>query len=212
MDSLLTFFIEKWPYAVWIIIGGVIVTFYFKIKNRADNAHTRMDNLPCKAHDDLLVKLDDKLDMQNEKIHEIKTLNDKLDLIIQKLPGFPVGVGKSAIIKSSSPVSLSDYGKQLVVELNMENYISDNWRTISNNIEENSKSLNPYDIQQFCINYVLVKPDEVLSIAGNESVKSKAFKLGMESSDLLQAAAIIIRDRFFKEHNIDISELDKYES
>jgi hypothetical protein len=71
--------------------------------------------------------------------------------------------------------------------------------------------MNPYDIQQLCLNYVLIGTDNVLSREGHDRVKSKAFILGIAIFDLLQAASILIRDRFFKENDINISDIDQYD-
>jgi len=210
MDSTIAFLLDNWPYAIWIVIGGIIVYFYFIIKNKGENAHTRIDNLPCKAHDDLLTKFDDKLNIQNEKLNKIDVLDGKFDVLIQALRVGTTRKGEQ-IITFKSPIALSEYGKTLAKELSMEDYISRNWEIISKYIEANSESMNPYDIQQFCFNFVLAKTDEVLSREGYEKVKSKAFILGIAVFDLLQAAAVIIRDRFFEEHKINISEIDQYD-
>jgi hypothetical protein len=210
MDAILNFMLEKWPYAVWIMVGGIIVYLYFTIKNKADNAHQKIDNLPCDIHKGRLNKYEDSLNKCNEKMNTIEVLNAKFDVMMQTLQTLTGGKGKS-IIQSFSPISLTEYGKGLAEELNMEKYISHNWEAISNYIKDNSESMNPYDIQQLCLNYVLIETDKVLSKEGHDRVKSKAFILGIAIFDLLQAASILIRDRFFKENNINISDIDQYD-
>lgn len=59
MESLLSFMMEKWPYAVWVAVGGIIVYLYFTIKNKADNAHAKIDNLPCGTHKETLDKYEE---------------------------------------------------------------------------------------------------------------------------------------------------------
>jgi hypothetical protein len=210
MDVLFSFMLEKWPYAVWIAVGGVIVYLYFTVKNKTDNAHSKISNLPCDTHKETLNKYEESLNRCNEKINIIDVLNAKFDVMMQTLQTLTGGKGKS-IIQSFSPISLTEYGKELAEELNLEKYISNNWETISKYIKDNSESMNPYDIQQLCMNYVLIEPDTVLSREGHDRVKSMAFILGTAIFDLFQAASILIRDRFFKENSINISEIDRYD-
>jgi len=210
MNAFLSFLFENWPYAIWIAIGGIVVYLYFIIKNKADGAHTKITNLPCEAHRELLNKYEHEIIMQNKKLSTIDVLNGKFDVMMQTLQTM-AGNREWSITKTLSPISLTDYGKSLADELNMEHYILSNWKTISKYIEDNSESMNPYDIQQFCFNYVLLKTTDALSREGHDRVKLKAFTLGVPIFDLLQAAAIIIRDKFFKEHNINIADIDIFE-
>jgi hypothetical protein len=210
MDALLNFLFENWPYAIWIVVGGALVYFYFVIKNGVDSAHSKISTLPCDTHKGTLNKYEESLGKYNEKINTIDVLNAKFDVMMQTLQTLAVGK-RNPIIQSFSPISLTEYGKKLTEELSMGDYISDNWESISKYIKDNSESMNPYDIQQLCSNYVLMEPDKVLSREGHDRVKSKAFVLGIAVFDLLRAASILIRDRFFKENNIDVSDIDQYD-
>jgi membrane-associated HD superfamily phosphohydrolase len=140
-----------------------------------------------------------------DKIDEI--LNAKIDIIMQMVLVKPEK--KSSIIQSHSPLSLTDYGKQLIYELNVENYLSENWEYISKYITENSKSMNPYDIQQLCFNFIIVNAGKILTQEGYEKLKLKAFNLGIPDGSLLQGVSLVIRDRYFQECNIDLEEIDK---
>jgi hypothetical protein len=181
-----------------------------KYEESLSRHNEKLSVLPCDTHKEVLNKYEESLSRHNEKINTIDVLNAKFDVMMQTLQTLTGNKGKS-IIQSSSPLSLTEYGKELAEELNMEKYIADNWETISQYVKDNSESMNPYDIQQLCLNYALIETDKILSREGHDRVKSKAFTLGIAVFDLLQAASILIRDRFFRENNINISDIDQYD-
>ncbi|MDL2323228.1 hypothetical protein LJC52_04490 [Bacteroidales bacterium OttesenSCG-928-A17] len=199
--------------AIFAFIIWHIASLYTDRKNRPCSSHEekigkisssveKINTLPCTRHENFLNK-------HQEKISAIEAMNAKLDGILSTLQS--MGGGNNPLLQAHSPISLTPYGKDLVTELNLEKYIDENWAKISKYIEENSSSMNPYDIQQLCFNYTVVKPDDVLSIEGYDRVKSKAYLMGIPSVNLLQATSILIRDRYFKEHSIDVMDIDRHD-
>ena len=55
------------------------------------------------------------------------------------------------LTQSHSPIGLSEKGKKVAEEMGVASMIADNWEHISTYIQDNTKSKNAYDIQQFCI-------------------------------------------------------------
>jgi len=203
MESFLSFLLEKWPYGIWIVIGGIVVYLYMTIKQKAndadknaDEAHIKIEKLPCEKH--------------LEKVDSIDAINAKVDGILQAIQMLG-GNNQRPLIMSHSPISLTDYGRELSKELDLESHIRSNWNATSEYIETHSESMNPYDIQQLCLNYVVSHPEEVLSKDGYDKVKSKAYQIGTQVIYILQAAAIIVRDTYFKEHNINVDDVDKHD-
>lgn len=202
---LLIFLINNWTGGIWVFVGGAIVWLYNsvrssadKAKRSADDAHVKIEKLPC--------------DKYHDKINGIDVVNAKLDGVLQAIQLLSqVGSGKNKVIQSNSPITLTDFGRNLAEELSMMKYINKNRGSISGYIEENSKSLNPYDIQQLCFNYVLTNPEDVLTHEGYEKVKYKAFDIGEPVISLMQAASILIRDRYFKEKDMTVGDIDAHD-
>jgi hypothetical protein len=70
--------------------------------------------------------------------------------------------------------------------------------------------MNPYDIQQLCFDFTIVNADKILTREGYEKLKFKAFNLGIPDVSLLQGISLVIRDKYFEESGINISDIDRY--
>ena len=84
-----------------------------------------------------------------------------------------------------------------------------NWERIGTLIEKEAGSKNPYDIQQFCIEQAVVFPEKFLSEEQVNVLKTDAYKMGLPLTSYMNVVAVMARDRYFKEHGIDVSEVDK---
>ncbi|MDH6343153.1 hypothetical protein M2480_001779 [Parabacteroides sp. PFB2-12] len=217
MESILTYLLENWHGAIWLIVGGVIVWLYFNIRNHskdakkeadianniAAEAHIKIEKLPCEKHGD-------KMEALRTEVSKIDAVNAKIDGLLLAIQALQQNKEK-AIVMAQSPIKLTPYGEQLAKELKFEFYVDQNWDNIHANIEANSTSMNPYDIQQLCFNFVVSNPEAVLTDEGYNNLKTKAFAIGVASVSLLQGASIIIRDKYFKEHGISLEEVDKHD-
>jgi len=197
MDAIITFLLDNWAGAIWMIIGGVIAWLCRGFKVKSDEAHTRLDKLPCDKH--------------SEKINQVDVVNAKLDgitnmvqMLIQK------NSGNNEIFQVQSPIGLTPYGIEIAKELEWSKRITDNWEVISNRIDENAESMNPYDIQQFCMNYIIANPEEILTEQGYDKLKLKAYEIGIPAITLLNGASLLIRDKYFDERNLDLGEIDAH--
>lgn len=201
MDAAITYLSENWPSGIWLIVGLIIMRLYYQVMNKANNAYKKASEtydkiyrLPCDSH--------------GEKITSIEVMNAKLDGIVQILQS--TVTQKNPVIIAQSPIKLTDFGKQIVEELGIVSYINKQWEIISIQIDKNATSMNLYDIQQSCFNYVYSAPEQILTQEGYDKLKSKAFSIGSPVFNLLQAVAIVIRNRYFEEHGLSIEAVDDF--
>jgi hypothetical protein len=110
--------------------------------------------------------------------------------------------------KKQSPISITQEGYELAEKLNMEGMVHSNWDRISYYTEENLASNNPYDIQQFFMDKVCVFPDKFITHEELDKIKRVAYNDGYPLFSYLTVIAILIRDKYFSEHNIDVREID----
>jgi hypothetical protein len=136
----------------------------------------------------------------------------KFDEIILQFKILSSSPNKSVIInpfsEKYSPVILTERGRNKAHELGFFDKINDNWENISELIDKDIT--NPYDIQEFYNSQCLIHPENILSEENIDLIKKDAYKEGLNVDSYMQMASIIIRDRYFEENNINVSDVDKY--
>jgi hypothetical protein len=96
-------------------------------------------------------------------------------------------------------------------ELGIDKMLNDKWASISSYISEKTVSKNPYDIQQACIDEALLNPAQFLTEEEIDRLKLEAYKEGAIIQAYLRIIALCVRDRYFKEQNISLSDIDKHD-
>lgn len=141
----------------------------------------------------------EKIEGLSEKVIELKT---KIDLIYQYTNPHPM-------VKSMSPISLTELGKKVAEEIKANQIFS---KYVSKLVQEaeSKKPTNAYDIQQVSLevskNFLTTLfTDEELNI-----VKQQAFKRGVLVEDIMIIFGIILRNHILQEKGIPISDIDKH--
>ncbi len=93
----------------------------------------------------------------------------------------------------------------------MDGMVNENWMRINYYVEENVQSMNPYDIQQFCMQHTSVYPEKFISDYDINKIKLDAYNTGYSLSTYMSIIAVFVRDRYFFEHNIDVAEVDRHD-
>ncbi len=199
--------------AVGVVLGGI--WFMFKsIFLSGKNSH-RVDSLEKKVtlyeekHSDCEKRF---ISLETKKAEDL-VIQRRLDEIIYSIKELQLPLAKKIItdpfIDTHSPLSLTQKGIEKSKELNIEEMIDKNWEQISNLISTHSSSTtNPYDIQQLCLVECVVTPTDFLNENDLDVIKRDAYNTGSSLELYMQIVAVIIRDRYFKENNIDPSEVD----
>jgi hypothetical protein len=119
-----------------------------------------------------------------------------------------INSGKTALAQSHSPITLSEKGQEVSKELDAVSLVANNWEAIFNNLEQNVANKNAYDIQQYCIETASVELDKFLNEQDLLKVKNFAFNQGANVQYFSIVFALIIRDKYFKDKKIKISDID----
>ena len=150
----------------------------------------------------------------------IKEKADKFDSYINELRKDMAYVkGTLEIIKNQdnefaqahSPISLTEKGQKLADDNHIAAMISANWQQIVSAIDSKVSDKNAYDIQQFCIQTMAVEPEVFLSDDDVLILKQQAYNTGRVLQEYSIIPAILIRDRYFREKNIEMADVDKYD-
>jgi hypothetical protein len=159
---------------------------------------------------DLFSKRINKMEDNTDKIKEdIIVIKGSVDLIQRSLQNNNIIVNPYA--QQHSPVRVSDEGDKMVKRVGADRMIDENWTNICSYMKEYLKSVNPYDIQQFLMEHAIAYPERFIDGENLDKLKILAYSEGYPLSAYLTVVAILIRDRYFLENNIDINEVDKNE-
>lgn len=101
-------------------------------------------------------------------------------------------------IQSHSPLSLTDKGKKISSELNVERTVTKHWGEIKDLVERSSPS-NPYDIQTVAMEIAKNCFGKIFSEDERNTMKTYAFGTGMNLLEIIPIIGIVIRDKFLKE-------------
>ncbi|KAA6327394.1 hypothetical protein EZS27_023617 [termite gut metagenome] len=206
MNAVICYLITFAPITV-IAIWALIYVFRIfrritKDYDKIQETKEKVDNLPCDSH---VKNIDSILSHQNSfknEIGEVKTsvfsmrekmgghgedivkITTSIDYIRQIMDTFIQNSQKSnkgtkkRLTQTQSPLSITKYGYGIMEKLGIYEMIDANWSNICYYIEENLKSKNPYDIQQFLIESIAVFPDKFLKNNDLNTVKLEAYKEG----------------------------------
>ena len=148
-------------------------------------------------------KVVDKLDGAIDNIRQdIASIKGFMETIRNRNTGFA---------QRNSPISLTDSGKEVSKSINAEKIISLKWDSILKTIKTRIKDDdNPYTIQEVCFNIgknysTIASPDDM------NMIKNIAFKEGRELFDYDIIFGIEIRDKYFKDCDIKVSEIDNHD-
>lgn len=114
-------------------------------------------------------------------------------------------------VKSYSPLSLTDKGKEISEALKLEGKIANHWIEIKNKIEEKKPS-NSYDIQTASLDLARDCFDAIFTNEERNEMKQHAFKNGLNILEFFPIIGIIARDKLLMERGINLSEVDKHDS
>lgn len=69
--------------------------------------------------------------------------------------------------------------------------------------------MNPYDIQQYCIEQAVVFPEKFLLENDLNKIKMDAYNSGNSLTSYMKVVAVLSRDLYFKKYNINLEEVDR---
>ena len=163
------------------LITGLIGLLFWFIKDRF-NILTKTDE-----------RLENKIDKIDDKVEETSGAIIEMQDEFKKM-GYPM----QRILRTTSPVVLTDYGKKLVAESGFNQIFNENRELILGWIKEKNPKTQ-YDVQEISRDALLGHKDEAVFAP----LKEYAYKHGETSLEqILRAGSIIVRDEVIKELNL----------
>lgn len=137
-----------------------------------------------------------------------KSLDERLEVMQDKIESLFADRMKDPLIESHSPIRVSKRGREVADRLGAEEMIGRNWERINKIIEEAEGDKTPYDIHELCTTQAVMYPESILEKEDIRRIKMEAFNAGTTTTPILDLIGVMIRDRYFLEHDIHIKEID----
>ena len=96
----------------------------------------------------------------------------------------------------------------MVKKLSMDKMFDNNWSKIRRLIDDEVENKNAYDINEFCIKYAVVFPERFLQAEEINILKNDAYAQGLTLMEYMKIIAVMARDKYFEENNINVEEGD----
>lgn len=116
--------------------------------------------------------------------------------------------GSSPLTQAHSPISLTEKGREVAEELKAESIVARNWTKIFNDLEQNIKDKNAYDVQVYCMETAAVQPENFFDKSALDFIKEIAYKQGNSFQYYSGVFGVLIRDKYLSLKGIDKDEID----
>lgn len=192
-----------------------------KLPEKISDLSLKIENMPCSNHMEKIKEHKIFLDSHVEKyntitsdVSGIKVSIDFMQRTIEALNSNVQNIGnpnRIILTQSKSPLDLTQQGYEAAKRVGMYEMIESNWDNIHSLIERNVGSKNPYDIQQFCIVQTSVFPEKFISEHNINKLKIEAYNSGTPITEYMRVFSVIIRNKYFREHGINVNDVDKHD-
>lgn len=202
-------FLTIFAIALWFVYSYL----QFKKSVKCEEHSQKIENLgkisydlPCKIHSEKIEnhsvsvsRIDATLSFLTKSIEE---MNSQLRQMNNLNP----------MTQQHSPLSITPHGWEVVKKLGIDKMFSNNWGRIKQYIDNEVENKNAYDINEFCIKYAVVYPEKFLQPNEIDVLKNDAYVQGITLMEYMKIIAVMARDKYFKESNIKVEDIEKTES
>lgn len=199
-------------FLIGIVLVGTVIFLIWWARGIYDKIRA-IDNLPCQANTnkiDTHISRHGEVDVAITRIEtSINYLQKNIESLSQSLQSNNKGLILDPFTQTHSPLAITLAGIEMMERLGIEDMFLSNWESINQLITDHVEQKNPYDIQQFCLEQAVVFPEKFLSEVDLNTIKLDAYEKGVPLASYMRVIAVLARDKYFEEHGIDVSEVDK---
>ena len=110
--------------------------------------------------------------------------------------------GGRVSMQSNSPLSLTDFGREMAAGMKADGILSRAFPAIRARIDADVPSKTPYDVQTYCLEKIPCFPEQYLDSASLDAVKSYAFANGRTLFECMKVIGLKARDEYFRSAGI----------
>lgn len=184
------------------LIVIVLVIFFVSVERYK---RSQIEELPCASNSQ---RIEHGRELQSQTNTAIAKIETSIEYLQKSVEALSQNMQKNRIVldpftQSHSPLSITERGMEMLKSTGIDEMFECNWERINNDIEQNVKSNNAYDVQQYCLEQAVVFPEKFLSDDELNKVKNISYNSGVPLASYMKVVAILSRDRYFTEHCID---------
>lgn len=179
--------------------------------DRVVAVETKINSLPCSEH---MEQIRNHTEGHTSVLSRLSSIDTTLIFLQKGVDGLNQSLQKGnkiitdSFTQSHSPLSITELGYKMIERMGIQEIFELNWSRINELIKSEAIGRNPYDIQQFCIQQAVVFPEKFISESELNKIKVDAYNTGNPLQSYMKVIAVMARDRYFKENDIDVSEVD----
>ena len=197
------------------VFGSVVLIgwFMFWLHGKFVTMLANHDNMKAKCEEakksseSAVDRIDKKIEDLRDDLHGVKGEIQYIKSMINVQVNTPVK-GQDSMVQAHSPLSLTDVGKQAVIDMKAEEAIAVNWEKIRAIMDVEITNKNPYDIQTYCLEKITIAPERFFDTARIEAFKIYAFQHGRTLFECMKVIGILVRDKYFEVLGIPLAALD----
>ena len=153
--------------------------------------------------------VENKLSNVENGLSNIEKVVEKLSKKVDALYNIIMEKYGRSVDQASSPVTLSDYGKDIAGRIDVEKIVS----VYADKLHRETKNMNAYQIQEHCFDFCnnkLVKDLEKKNKEFFEKLSEVAFADGVDIEKITRVVGIKLRDRVLEMKDIVHAEVDQH--
>lgn len=205
METVLRYFegVMGLTILAWVLMLGALLVAVWKIAQRYALAKNKAENLPCEKHQSDIQDLGNVINDVRISLGKLQTRQEDTYQMMQLMAATS---SDSRMTQHHSPISLTKIGKEISESLKCDEILDKNWKPVSSII---NGLTNPYDIQMEFITRLMLDYGKYIDEESLNKIKNDAFMRGFPLTDYMRMLGVMARDRYFKEHDIEIDDVDK---
>lgn len=149
----------------------------------------------------------EKFTHQENRIGGLEKLSHKVVEIATKIDLIYAYTNPNATVRSHSPISLTDSGKEIAAKISADAILSKCSVKLKREVE-NTRPKNAYDIQ---VASMAVAREKMLSCLDDNEItiiKDEAYKRGLLVEDIFNIFGVLLRNEILKDKDIPVAEVD----
>ena len=167
METVINIIKDIFGSAAFIGLALLVLVFFIgfyisKGLNIVKGINSKLNNLPCEKQGERLEKQESSYHNLDKTVAGMQASLEYISRVVTEYEDVRKDSG-SFFTQTHSPLSLSESGKKMILQLGLDKALDEHWNNIKKIIDEDVTDKTTYDIQQYCMEQTVVFPEKFRS-------------------------------------------------